>query len=394
MGGSIKAYTSKEGITLYSVRYYCPDPATGERKQKYKGGFRRKKDAQTFLATIQYKISTNTFVGEMHLTLADYLEDWLKDYVQVLKQSTRNSHTNKVRTHIITQLGYIRLQKLTGGVIKAFYKERLENGRVYPDKQGSHKLSFKTVSQVKKILTSALNDAVKVDLLAKNPATGVSVPVGVGIDDEKIDNFYTPEELEELLNVLKGHELEMPVMLAVYTGLRRGELLGLTWENVDTTTGRINVMRTLNDDFSGENSNKTYTDTPKSDGSVREIYMPMSVAKKLAKYRLQRNQHSLSKDELDFVFRSVNGTPYRPSDFSRHFTDLIQKYELPYLTVHGLRHTYATKLLSEGKCTIFELSKILGHSSIATTSKYYGHLLPTTSKKIAALLDSDIEVSK
>ena len=134
-------------------------------------------------------------------------------------------------------------------------------------------------------------------------------------------------------------------------------------------------------------------DTPKTSNAIRQVYLPMRYVKELERYRLQ-HRRIVPHGEFDFVFRDPHGNPFKPGDFSRRFTFQIRKHELPYLTVHGLRHTFATMVLANGKHTIYELSKVMGHSSITITSDIYGHLVSETGKKMAATMDSLLTLSK
>ena len=394
MGGSVKSYELQDGTTMYGVRYYAPDRKSGKRKQKYKGGFQRKKDAQAFLTSIQYKINNNDYVSETNMSLEEFLLEWVDNHVATLEPTTQESYKNKINAHIIPHLGHMHLQKLTTGQLNSFYEELLENGRIHISLEGASGLSVTTVKQIKKILSSAFNRAMKDGLASKNPVTDSEIPKDAIVAHRKADNYYTQDQLNDLLIVLKGTVLELPVKLAAYTGLRRGELLGLTWDNVETKTGKIKVLQALYDNRgAGKKAPKWVLGTPKTKNSIREIYMPDILARELEKYR-QKYPRILPAGEMDFVFQDHHGYPFKPGDFSRRFTDQIKKHKLPYLTVHGLRHTFATLALSIGQTNIYEVSKVLGHSSISITSDTYGHLVSETGKKMAATMDNHIKMSK
>lgn len=380
--GPIKSYKKKNGQLCYQVRYKYRDEATGKRKDGFKAGFERKKDAEKYLTEVMHRINTNTFVSQSKITVKAYMENWLRDHVEkTLKQTTVNSHVSKVEWHIMPNIGEFQLQELRARHIRTFYENLLNNGRVSPTKKGVKGLSITTVRQVKAILSKALKDAVHDGYLVKNPAEGVSLPSAPESVAGAKDNYYTQDQFKELLCLIEDHPIGLPAILSATTSMRRCEVLGLAWKDIDFKEGKISIQRGL----SINRQRELYFDSTKSTYSNRVVYPPTFVMKKLKKHRPKIL--SINPDDIQLVFTKADGNPYNPDTFSRMFTNLIEKHELPKLTYHGLRHTYATVILDDGTHNINDISKSMGHSKFSTTSDFYGHVTEDKKRKMADTMD-------
>lgn len=247
-------------------------------------------------------------------------------------------------------------------------------------------LSPNSVRKHHDLLSSALKLAVRQDLLAVNPIGKVEPPkkLATGI------RFYSPDELRQLLQLVSGTSLEVLVKLAGYLSLRREEILGLTWANVDFGQALVHIRqaRTAAGSTIVEKDTKTLS-------SNRTLHMPDDVVQALLREQTRQQEYraylGTAYHDTDYVFTREDGRPYRPNYVSDLFTKFIRDNQLPYITLHSLRHTFATVANSLG-VPMFDIGKALGYSTPATTSKIYTHLLDRTRtetlEKVAKLLIS------
>lgn len=309
------------------------------------------------------------------LTVAQWLNDWLTTVVVPNRaETTVYGYRSIIDTHIVPALGSIPLQKLTPQKIQQYYA----------DKMGADNLSANSVRKHHDLLNSALKVAVRLDTLAVNPASKVVPPQKV----QPEIHFYTPEELQQLLTLVEDTNLDIVVKLAGYFGLRREEILGLTWVNVDLTKRLIHICRART--TAGK---KIVEKTTKTASSTRTLHIPDDVLTALnAERDKQQHYQEFLGDTYHnkgYVYARENGIPYSPNYVSTLFTEFIAKKNLPCITLHGLRHTFASVANSLG-VPMFDIGKALGHSTPATTSRIYTHLFDqshaTTIDKIAGAL--------
>jgi len=243
----------------YYVNYRVLDIETVRFKQTTKRGFRTRDKAQRFLNDVQQKIVTNNYVKPKSITLREYLTEWLEDYVKAnCKQSTIDGYVVNVEKHIIPKLGGIHLQKLTANHIEKFYRQKMVDGRL----DGKGGLSAKSILYIHRNLSEALEKAVRKRLITYNVAKDVTLP--------KVQRFrpevYSHETILDILDAIKGSVVETAFALAALAGLRRGEVLGLRWEDVDFGAKTITIGRQLASTTKG-----VEFITPKTEESIRKI---------------------------------------------------------------------------------------------------------------------------
>ena len=254
------------------------------------------------------------------------------------------------------------------------------------DKNG---LSPKSVKNNYSLLRSILRTAVECEYLEKNPADNVSLPSM----KHKEATYYTKEDtlaLLKALNTLTGHELtyKVGILLALFGGLRKGEILGLDYDNVDFENNKINITQTR----MVEVKNGVYTDTPKSVKSVRTITLPKEVMNEIRKLQEQQEyekEHMPSDvwQRSNAVLKNEVGLPLYPQVLYRWFKRFQKKHCLPDMGLHGLRHTHASMLIDDGR-NVEEVSKRMGHADKSTTWNIYCHLFEDSDEDTAESLSN------
>ncbi len=360
----------------YAVRFDLGrDPVSGERKQEYASGFRTKKEAEQYVAEQQSLHDKGLLVQSTQMTFGSYLEYWLANHVrQNLTPKTAEGYASLINAHVKPALGSVRLDKLTPLLIQDYYTSMLEEG-----------LSARTVKNHHRVICRALNDAVKWQLVYRNVTQAVNPPKPLRFQITVLDSHQIPV----LLNVLRDTQYYMIVLTAVHTGMRRGELLGLKWAEVDFENGVLRVTRSLNYVTGmGNVLRETKYDRP------RAVAM---TAQSMNALREHKKQQDSAKGELktlytdnDFVFAQTNGKPLLASELTRVFNKKISNTDLPKIRFHDLRHTHATLLLKKGVHPKI-VSERLGHSSIAITLDIYSHVLPNLQFEAVQKLEEELK---
>lgn len=375
----------KRGNT-YTIIYDLPsDPLTGKRKQKTKGGFRTKREANAELAKKIAEIEKGTYLEPSKLKLGEYLLRWFDTHKESLSPTTSRRYEGIINDHLILGLGNILLAKLEPLQIQEFIKNELENGRKDNKKTKGTGLSTSSVNQSIRILHRALAQAVEWQLLNRNPVDSVKKPKPM-----KKDMYILQEkDITKLLNDIKECYLYLPVYLAIYSGMRLGEILGLTWKDVDLERGLIHVRQASCQVKVGEPQFKT----PKTAKSKRSINISQTVIKALKIHKKEQAEWKLKVgeawQEYNLVCCLQDGSPINPPNLSSYFKRTATRLGMP-VTFHGLRHTHASLLLKAG-VPAKVVSERLGHSSITVTMDIYSHIMPGMQQEAADKLEDLIK---
>ncbi|MCL2843524.1 MAG: site-specific integrase [Oscillospiraceae bacterium] len=299
-----------------------------------------------------------------NITAGDWLLVWLKDYkLGFVKQKSYQGYEINVRVHLLPSLKKIKLREL-----RRYHVQQLLNDKT---KAG---LSTNTVSYIRRTLHNALNQAVINELVPHNVASGVKVQSG----KKKERRILTLHEQEALLQALKGEDRGFMVELALFTGLRCGELLGLRWRDFDKHAKTITVRQTVQRLY-GENGKTSLVivDTPKTETSHRTIPLLGDLADRLHRHRKrQLKMRECAGDnwiEHDLLFATEIGTPIDSSNFSSFLSSMSAKAGIDRVNIHALRHAFATRALEQG-IELKVVSEILGHSGIQITADIYSHV--------------------
>ena len=305
------------------------------------------------------------------LTVGEYMDRWLTDVRDTVRQSTHERYEHAINPHITPALGRIKLKDLTSAQVRWFYRERLDSG-----------LAPATVHKMHVVLHKALKAAVSDGLIPRNAAADLKLP---RIIREEIDPL-NQKEARRLLEAAGGDRLEALYVLALNTGMRQGELLALKWEDVDLERSVLRVRRTLS-----RRDNAYGLGEPKTKKSRRTIRLTAGAVEALRAH-LSRQLGEMERlgslyQPGGLVFATTTGTIINPSNLrNRSFKPLLQCAGLRQIRFHDLRHTCATLLLSKD-VNPKVVSEMLGHTSVSITLDIYSHLLPDMQEKAAKALE-------
>ena len=384
--GSIRERTieRKDGSirTYWEARFSDGrDPKTGKKIQRTITGSTRK-EVQEKLNKALVQRDEKTYVPPSNQTVAQWLETWSKDYLLGVKDSTALLYRQSIRLYIVPHVGSVKLDKLTSPMVQRFYNELVQ-----PTDPNRSPISAKSVKNVHGIFHRALQQAVRIGLLRLNPTDGCVLPRIV----KKEIHPLTSQQIADLLKLLPGHPHEYLYQIALFTGMREGELLGLPWDCVDFKSGTILVKQQLHKE--NTRGGKTKIVPPKNDKS-RIIPMAPSVAELFRKHKQKQDElRTLLGDkwvETSLVFTGPFGGYLSYRTVYDCFKRLAAKIGAPEARVHDLRHTYAVVCLESG-VDIKTLQENLGHATATFTLDIYGHVSQKMRQQSAVKLESFIQ---
>jgi integrase len=380
----MKGHIRQRGKRSWAVVLDVGRDANGKRRQKWHPVKGTKKDAQREMARLLHTIYTGAYVEPSRMTLREYLELWLKDYAAThVSAKTSERYDEIVRIHVIPSLGHHALAKLHPLHIQACYSEALQKGRKY----GKGGLSAQTVLHLHRVLREALQHAVRLQLLARNPADAVEPPRPQRREMKYLDEASTAR----LLQAADGTALYLPILLAVTTGMRRGEILGVRWQDLDLDAATLSVRQSLEQTKIGLAFKQ-----PKTQKSRRVVALPNMTVEVLRRHRLEQVKYKLlfgpDYHDQDLVCARANGSPWPPDSFTSSFSEFIRKTSVSVVRFHDLRHTHATHLLRHGIHPKV-VSERLGHSTVGITLDVYSHVLPDMQEEAARRVDAALRLA-
>ena len=367
MAGSIR----KRGST-YRVRYEGPPVADGRRKQIHETFHGTRREAERLLRQRLQEVEQGAFVSRSDMTLRQYLEDWLETYGPTnLEPSTVRGYEEKLRNHIYGSIGGIRLSEVRPEHINEVYAGMMKRG-----------LSANTVLHVHRALNRALVLAVRSRRIGHNPLSMVTPPRVRKTSPQ----MWSVAQMQTFLAAAEAEDLREWFELAVYTGLRRSEMAGLKWENVDLGAGWLRVVSKL----VAIPGTGMVVGVPKTDRSRRRLSLsPEAVAIFHRRKDRQDHQRLQARDlwpDTGYVFTDETGGPINPSVATKAFTKIVRETGLPRLTLKDMRHAHATLLLIDNT-HLKVVSERLGHSTVTITADIYSHVLPEVDQEASRVID-------
>ena len=336
------------------------------RKRKVFYG-RTRREVQEKLKLALYEQQQGTLITASQQTVAHFLTDWLENtHKRRVRPRTYERYKQALDLHIIPALGHIQLQKLSAQHIRAFYASQEDKG-----------LAPATIIYHHSVLHNALDTAMKWGLVPRNVCDLVSPPRKKRFEFQAL----TAEQGQRLLATLHGHKWEALFILALATGMRRGEILGLKWQDVDFTSGTLQVRRILSRvPTSLPGREHVYVEAePKTKQSRRNVTIAPFALDVLKQHRIRQLEAKLKAgadwQDHDYVFCTLMGSHLNPNHVVEELKKLLRQAKLPDIRFHDLRHSAATLLLA-AKIHPKVVQEILGHTQISTTMDIYSHVLP------------------
>ena len=361
----------KKGNNYYAVVYDGIDPGSGRKRRRWVPAGTRRTDAERVLADLIRRKYDGEPVPTERLTLSQYLsERWLPLQKSRLRTSTYDSYRRNIDLHVLPALGRRPIAKLTAEDLDLFYAALLTGGR----KQvggSSRGLAPKTVRNIHVMLSKALADAARKGLVVRNVATLADAPSSKASRKAEI-KAWDARQLRAFLDAVRSHRLHPAFHLAAHTGMRRGEVLGLRWRDLDLDAGRLSVRQALI-----EIAYEVQVSDVKTDTGRRTIDIDPGTVDVLKAWRIQRAEESGGAEPRgeEFVFSKPDGSWIHPQSFSQVLDRKVAKLDVPTISLHDLRHTHATLLLKSG-VPVKVVSERLGHANVAFTMSVYQHVLP------------------
>jgi integrase len=366
MKGTIRKRGSKYSYTVDIGR----DPVTGRRRQKTKSGFKTKKEAQAALAKLINEVESGEYTERKDKTLLAFAEDFFDTQVKPnLRKATQHNYARTIALLKEHKIGRCNLSDVNAMDVQSFLRYLQDKGY----KNGTTKVFFTN-------LKTMLNKAFEWGLIKSNPAL-VKAPR----TSRQSDKAWTYEQAMEFLDKTKGENYHLIYLLTLFTGLRRGEVLGLPEKNIDYNQNVIHITQQV----VTVNGNAELTKDLKTKSSYRSIEVPDFIMKEMKHHIKEQKKRLLAagilnKDNLVFV--TSNGGFVHPNNLNFYFRRACKKYDMPHIPFHGLRHTHAT-ILSELGTNVHAISNRLGHSSPSITNEMYIHLSQKMNQQLLDHLD-------
>ncbi len=383
----MRGNVTRQGKSSWRLKFDLgADPATGKRQTRFATVHGTKRQAEAELTARLAQIEEGTFVERSASTLAQYAKHWIQTIAPAkTAPKTRERYGELIDKHIVPQLGKYLLQKLDGARIDEFYGHLRTAGRL----DGKGGLAPQTVHHIHRLLSQILASAVKARKLRASPMPPVQTTPKVRREEIQV---LDDAEMAKLLRHLKDRPIYMPVLTAISTGMRRGEVLALRWRDLDLDRAELRVAQVLLEQTTAGLAIKE----PKTDRSRRTVALPSHLVDELRRHRKAiaelRLKLGLGKDVADLVFPTWEGAMRNPDLFSKEFAREAERAGVPHVTFHGLRHTHITRLLRSG-VPVHLVSARAGHANAAVTLTIYAHVLPGQQEGAAAIVDSALRAA-
>jgi integrase len=370
MQGSVIKYDGKRGVSWTFVIDVGRD-AKGKRIQKWRRGFPTKKAAEAAMRLELHERQSGTYIEKNPETVGELLDRWLQTVARhKVKPTTLEDYTLTVSKHLKPALGHIQVQALTAATVQRFYSDRLDAG-----------IGARSVQLCHQRLSQALGLAEREAIVSRNVCRATEPPKA----PPKQGRSWTAEEARRFLATAEADTYWPLWLLALKTGLRRGELLGIRWKDLDLDKGTLQVHQTVT-----LLHGTPIIQTPKTASSRRVVKLSADVVAALAKYRAAWVERQLASShwiDTDLVFSTRDGRALNPNNVYRNYQAIIDTAGVPRINLHGARHTHTTLALAGG-APIKAVSERLGHSKTSITVDTYAHVLPDMQDHVIEAIDA------
>jgi integrase len=355
--------------TSRGVRYYVvsheKDAEGGRRTIWHKGGHRTRKDAKLAEQRLGVSVADGDFIAPSDETVADHLRTWVESRVGVkggIRPRTREEYVRVIERDLIPSIGTVKLQDVRPVHVQRVVRDLSARG-----------LADATVARRYRILAAALANAAKLDKITRNPAAKVDPPA----ETSRELQVPSPEQVGRII-ACADDPYRLAILICAHTGLRRGEVLGLRWCDVslDISDPHLRVVRSAS-----RVGTETIFTEPKTATSIRQVALTPTLLSALARAKVEQAERRLAIGagwaSGDLVCDAGSGEPIDPSTLTASFRRFAKRARVAGVRLHDLRHAFATHLLAGG-VALPVVSTMMGHASITTTTKVYGHLGDTS----------------
>lgn len=378
----------KNGKEYYRVTVSIGRDSNGKliRKEFYGSS---KKDAENKRDEYLDNIKKGLNVDYKNIVLGELMHSWLFEVIRVsskIKPSTFQRYEGIYRNYIKNSDVYgVKISDLKAMHLQRYYNSLYDKGK-----------TSNVIKNLNKLLKSFFNYAVAEGYILKNPCSSkrIVIPGESEIHERKIE-IFSDEEINTLKIVLKDHRLKFLILLALGTGLRQGELLGLKWGDIDIDNKQLKVERSIKQVsiISSDETRKykTVVQSPKTKNSIRTVPIPSNLIVDLKEHKRLQKQEKLKcgnfYNDTDYVFTTETGKTMNARNVTKSYERLLKKAKIPYKKFHSLRHTYATKLF-EVNVPLKTVQMLLGHSDVSITANIYTHVMPKEKIKAVEKLNN------
>lgn len=374
---------TRRGKTSWRLKFDLGrDPVSGKRLTRLVTVRGKRQDAERELTRLLSAAHGGTLVDHSNVTVAEYFREWMAADHH-LSAKTLERYKQLIEQQLIPHLGNVPLQKLKPSQVQTWHSTLLRGG----GKNGKP-LSANTVRQAHRVLHRGLERAVEAEALSRNAAHPIKPPKVEAVEVEAL----TAGDMASVLGKLEGHPLHPIAALALGSGMRRGELLALRWQDVDLAAKSVKVERSLEQTAAGLRFK-----SPKTRHGKRTISIPDSTVEILNAHRKRqlelRMALGLGKPDADaLIFCQPGGSPLTPDYLSRDWRLAVKALKLPPVVFHALRHSHASALIASG-LDVLTISRRLGHGSPVVTLTTYAHLFSKTDTAAANAIEAALKAT-
>jgi len=373
----MKGHIKQRSAGHFAIVLDTRDPQTGKRRRKWISFSGTLRGARIECARLVTEMKSGAYVDATRETIAAFLDCWIEHMQGQVSPRSLERYAELCRNNIAPLLGAIPLTKLQPANISQAYAKALASGR----RDGTGGLSPLTVHHMHRVLREALQQAVRWQLLARNPVDAVRPPKVERKQMQTLD----AEATVVLIEAARGTNLFMPILLGVLCGLRRGEITALRWRSIDLDRGQLSVTA------STEQTNRGIREKETKSGKSRTVALPSLIVDELRRHRVAQAEGLLAAgvrltDDHHVVARE-DGQPVQPRSLTHAFVKFVRGHGLAPIRLHDLRHSHATHMLASGVHPKIAQER-LGHSSVSVTIDLYSHVLPGMQAEAVSRVDA------
>jgi len=373
----MKGHIKQRSAGHFAIVLDTRDPQTGKRRRKWISFSGTLRGARIECARLVTEMKSGAYVDATRETIAAFLDCWIEHMQGQVSPRSLERYAELCRNNIAPLLGAIPLTKLQPANISQAYAKALASGR----RDGTGGLSPLTVHHMHRVLREALQQAVRWQLLARNPVDAVRPPKVERKQMQTLD----AEATVVLMEAARGTNLFMPILLGVLCGLRRGEITALRWRSIDLDRGQLSVTA------STEQTNRGIREKETKSGKSRTVALPSLIVDELRRHRVAQAEGLLAAgvrltDDHHVVARE-DGQPLQPRSLTHAFVKFVRGHGLAPIRLHDLRHSHATHMLASGVHPKIAQER-LGHSSVSVTIDLYSHVLPGMQAEAVSRVDA------